>query len=130
MPIRKNPIEEAKRYLENTDELLSEKAIKQGDFYEDSKYTRMAGNTAWNGVLIALDAVLSIQAKKRNRPSVDTYRLALSQKDRKILSYFNEAYNILHQSMGYDGTLDVDVIKKGISHAQRLIEWCELRYQV
>jgi hypothetical protein len=42
----KNPIQEAKRYLANAKEILSEKAGKDGNYYSDSKYVKMAGNTA------------------------------------------------------------------------------------
>jgi hypothetical protein len=52
----KHPIREAERYLQNARQILSEKAEKDGNYYNDGKYVRMAGNTAWNGVLIALDA--------------------------------------------------------------------------
>jgi hypothetical protein len=55
------PISEAKRYLANAKELLKEKAIKDGDYYTDSKYVSMAGDTAWKGVLIALEAVFGIK---------------------------------------------------------------------
>jgi hypothetical protein len=41
-----NPIREAERYLQNARQLLSEKTEKEGDYYNDSKYVRMAGNTA------------------------------------------------------------------------------------
>jgi hypothetical protein len=43
----KHPIREAERYLQNAKQILSEKAEKDGDYYNDSKYVRMAGNTAW-----------------------------------------------------------------------------------
>lgn len=47
--------QEALRYVENAREILSEKACKKEGWYTDSKYVRMAGNTLWNGVLLALD---------------------------------------------------------------------------
>ena len=34
---RKNPIEEAKRYLQNAKDILREKAVKDGNSYTDSK---------------------------------------------------------------------------------------------
>jgi hypothetical protein len=66
----RHPIKEAERYLNNARQILSDKADKEGNYYNDSKYVRMAGNTAWNGVLIALDAVLPVREnlKKNQRP--------------------------------------------------------------
>jgi len=42
----KHPIREAERYLQNARQILSEKAEKDGDYYNDIKYVKMAGNTA------------------------------------------------------------------------------------
>ncbi len=46
---------EAYRYLENAKEILRTKAKKDGKFYDDAKCVRMACNTAYNGLLIALN---------------------------------------------------------------------------
>jgi hypothetical protein len=48
-----HPIREAEHYLQNAKQILSEKAEKDGAYYNDSKYVRMAGDIAWNGVFIA-----------------------------------------------------------------------------
>ena len=42
-------------YVDNAKEILSTKAGKEGKFYNDPKYIKMAGNTLWNGALLALD---------------------------------------------------------------------------
>ena len=60
----KTSILEAKRYLDNAKEILSEKVGKAGNYYSDSKYVKMAGDTAWRGVLIAFDAVFHVKMKK------------------------------------------------------------------
>lgn len=63
---KKNPIEEARRYVENAKSVL----IENGDLdhetqsYMDRKYVKMAGNTLWNGVLLILDAVSHIKKKE------------------------------------------------------------------
>ena len=44
--VHKNPIKEAQRYLDNAREILSTKAEKDGGYYNDPKYVRMAGDTA------------------------------------------------------------------------------------
>jgi len=41
----KHPIREAERYLQNARQILSEKAEKDGSYYNDRKYVKMAGNT-------------------------------------------------------------------------------------
>lgn len=43
---QKNPIDEARRYYDNAKTILKEKAVKDGDYYTDSKYVKMAGDTA------------------------------------------------------------------------------------
>jgi len=40
-------ITEAHRYLDNAKEILSTKAQKEDGFYQDRKYVKMAGNTAY-----------------------------------------------------------------------------------
>ena len=71
---KKNPIDEARRYVSNAKEV-----IKNANFdmelkiYMDGKYVKMAGNTLWNGCLVALDAVFGIR-KYKGRPSIDKYK--------------------------------------------------------
>ena len=48
-------ITEAYRYLDNAKEILREKAQKEDRYYKDAKYVKMAGNTAYNGVFVALN---------------------------------------------------------------------------
>ena len=55
------PIHEAVRYIRNARQLLSEKTGKDGKYYTDRKYVKMAGHTAWCGVLVALDATLKVR---------------------------------------------------------------------
>ena len=57
-----NLIEEARRYVANAKEVI-QKANYDPELkiYTDSKYIKMAGNTLWNGCLIALDAALQIR---------------------------------------------------------------------
>ncbi len=130
-PEKDNPITEAKRYLENARKFLSEKAGKEDDFYTDKKYVRIAGNTAWNGVLIALNAGLSIEKhiSKDSRPSIDTYKMAARKEGHRLVNLINEGYNHLHLFMGYDGTLSVAAVQTGMKYAQEIIDWCEQRIQ-
>ncbi|TLU99256.1 DUF5618 family protein [Dyadobacter luticola] len=118
-------ITEAKRYLSNAKEILREKAVKENGFYQDRKYVKMAGHTAYAGVLVALDAVLG--DKKKGRKSVDWYKEELSQRDKKILYTFLAAYDVLHLSMSYDGNLSANISKEGLHLAEQIINWAEQR---
>jgi hypothetical protein len=119
------PIEDARRYIANAKELLSEKARKEDGFYRDEKYVKMAGHTAYAGVLVALDAVLP--KKGKGRKSVDWYLENLANMDGKLLDSFNAAYDTLHLSMGYDGNSDAEVVAAGLKRANYIIDWVETR---
>jgi hypothetical protein len=121
----KTKIKEARMYIANAREILSEKAGKDGNYYNDSKYVRMAGDTAWKGVLIALDIVFHIKKKSKQRVSVEDYKKAVSTTNKQVLKMVNEGYQILHLSMGYDGVTTNKVCQAGIEEANRIIEWCE-----
>jgi len=45
---------EAMRYMSNATEILSSKAKKESGYYTDPKYIKMAGDTLWSAVLVAL----------------------------------------------------------------------------
>lgn len=116
-------INEARRYLSNAKEILSEKAIKEDGVYKDRKYVKMAGHTAYVGVLEALDVVFG--NKKKGRKSVDWYKGELASIDKKMLTLFVVAYDVLHLSMSYDGVLSAAVTKEGIDVAEKIINWAE-----
>ena len=120
----KHPIQEAERYLENARQILSEKAGKDGNYYQDGKYVRMAGNTAWNGVLIALDGVLDVRKnlKSRQRPDIKDYQAAMSQKDSKMTRPLHVAYETLHLVLGYDGNLRYKIVQDGLEQAKFMID--------
>lgn len=74
---KKDPIEEASRYIANARTLLKEHGELNTDTqcYGDAKYVRMAGDTMWKGCLIALDAAFGVKqkAKKGQRVGIDDY---------------------------------------------------------
>lgn len=121
----KDNLQEARRYLTNAKEMLRDKAVKEGKFYKDKKYVKLAGHAAYSGVLIALDNVLG--NKDSGRKSVDWYKEQLAKVDRKALSTFNGAYQTLHLAMSYDGNIVANVSKSGIELADSLITWAETR---
>ena len=127
----KHPIQEAERYLENARQILSEKAGKDGNYYQDGKYVRMAGNIAWNGVLIALDGVLGVRKnlKSRQRPDIKDYQAAMSQKDSKMTRPLHVAYETLHLVLGYDGNLRYKIVQDGLEQAKFMIDRAKKNYQ-
>jgi hypothetical protein len=126
----KHPIREAERYLQNARQILSEKAGKDGDFYTDNKYVRIAGNTAWNGVLIALDAVLDVRKnlKKNQRPDFKDYQMSIVKKDNKMNRHLINAYELLHKSLGYDGVTLYRTVQDAMDLASVLIGWADKNY--
>ena len=123
----KNSFDEAKRYLQNAKDLLANNTTIEDGFYSDSKYVRMAGDTAWKGCLIAIDAAFHVREgkKKRQRLDIDDYRKAVANQDKKPLSYINSGYNLMHLFMGYDGEKKVEIAKTGFATAKTIIEKCE-----
>jgi len=127
----KHPIREAERYLQNARQILSEKAGKDGAYYNDSKYVKMAGNTAWNGVLVALDAVLPVRAnlKKGQRPDFQDYQSAIAQRDSKMPRILVNAYDLLQKSLGYDDVTLYKVVQDSLEQADMIIAWADKHYQ-
>jgi hypothetical protein len=127
----KHPIKEAERYLLNAKQILSEKAGKDGAYYSDPKYVRMAGNTAWNGVLVALDAVLDVRKnlKSRQRPEFKDYQEAVSKCDKKMNRPLLYAYESLHKVLGYDGNLRYKMVQDSLEQGQMLVSWAAKHYK-
>jgi len=127
----KHPIREAERYLQNARKILSEKAEKDGKYYNDTKYVKMAGDTAWKGVLVALDAVLHVREsmKKGQRPDFNDYLEALSKVDNKMTRPLLGAYESLHKAMGYDGNPVYTIVQDSLNEGKIIIDWADKRYQ-
>jgi hypothetical protein len=119
-----NP-EEARRYIANAREILRDKAQKEDGYYQDAKYVKMAGNTAYSGILVALDHLLA--PKKKGRKDVSWYKEQLALLDKKVLGAFVSAYDTLHLSLGYDGNPSAAVAQAGLSDAETIISWVETR---
>ena len=93
--------------------------------YTDSKYIRTAGDILWKGCLLALDAVLHVR-KGKGRPSIDRYKEAVAKRDKKLLNFVNIGYNLLHLTMGYDGTKSKKVCDEGFEYANAIIDRCAM----
>ncbi len=126
---QKDPILEARRYLDNAKELLRDKAIKEDNFYQDSKYVKLAGHAMWTGCMIALDYALGIKKQRGRRKDIDDYKEAASKADKKLLNYVVSGYNTMHLYMGYDGEKKVSIARDSIDTMNFIIDWCEHRMQ-
>lgn len=123
---KKNPVEEARRYVENAKTLL----VEHGELdvetrsYEDRKYVKMAGNTLWNGVLYILDAVFHVRMDRRRHVDIEDYRKAVGKRDKKLLRLVNMTYDNAHIDMGYHGEQNKDVCDSCFRMANEIIDRC------
>ncbi|MCF2489573.1 DUF5618 family protein [Dyadobacter sp. CY347] len=121
-------ISEARRHIDNAKDFLSNNAKKQDGLYRDVKYVKIAGHTAYTGILLALNELLG-EKKKKSRKSVEWYQKELSSMDKKVTSNFALAYEILHLAMGYDGAKSAELAEIGFDRAEQIIGWVEMRLQ-
>ena len=123
-----NPIEEARRYVANAEEVIKKDNYDPETMsYIDSKYVKMAGDTLWKGCLLALDAVLHVR-KGKGRPSIEKYKDAAAKRDRKLLQFMNNGYDVMHLYMGYDGTKGKKTCDVGFEYANYIIDRCATLY--
>ena len=123
---KKNPIDEARRYVENARDALKEhgELDPESGMYQDEKYVRAAGNYLWLGVLMALDAVFHVRKDRRTRVDLKAYTEAVGKRDRKLLDYVNTGYNIMHLYMNYDGIRLKSTCDDGFRIANHIIDRC------
>ena len=121
-------ITEARRHIDNAKDFLSNNARKQDGLYQDRKYVKIAGHAAYTGVLLALNEFLGEKSKKTPK-SVEWYQHTLSRIDKSLLSNFNEAYEILHIHMGYQGIKSSETASVGLIKAEKIIDWVETRLE-
>ena len=126
MKKQKDPIAEARRYVENARKTLSENGELDVEtkLYQDEKYVRAAGNYLWLGVLMALDAVFKVRKDRRTRVDINAYLEAVGKRDRKLLNYVNTGYDVMHLSMTYDGVQAKGVSDEGFRLANTIIDRC------
>lgn len=126
-----DPIAESRRYVENARKTLREngKLDVEQERYQDEKYVKAAGNYLWGGVLIALDAVFHVKKSEHDRVDIKDYRTAVGNRDRKLLGFINNGYEIIHLLMGYDGTLSKSLCDEGFHLANEVINRCATMIQ-
>ena len=129
---KKKPVEEARRYVNNAQDLLRERGDldPETNHYSDRKYVKAAGHYLWSGVLVILDATFHLERKNDGRIDIKDYRMAVGTRDRKLLALVNDAYDILHKSMGYDGILDKRICDHGFQIANEIIDRCAVMMPV
>ena len=119
-----NPIEEARRYVANAEEIIKKSVYDpETKLYRDKKYVRIAGDTLWKGCLIALDAVFDVR-KGKGRPSIEKYKEAVGKRDRKLLAAIVAGYDTMHLVMGYDGNKERKICDAGFERANDIIDHC------
>lgn len=110
---------ESKLFLENAKRLLKENAEEEEGYYQNIKYVKMAGKSAYSDVLHELDLLLSRKDKK-NR-DFDWYKNQLCQIDEMLMNRFVSVYYTLSFSMGYDGNPSSKISKIGLDEAELMI---------
>lgn len=122
---KKDPIAEAKRHIQKAQDIMREKAGKDGNYYTEAKYVKMAGDTAWKGVQLSLDAVFNVRKDRRTRVSIDDYKDAVAKRDNKLFFLVGSAYNLLYIGMGYDGEKSYRFSRVALETATKIVSWCE-----
>ena len=123
---KKDPIEKARRYVANAKEVIKKANYDtELNIYTEGKYIKMAGNTLWNGCLIALDAALGI-SKGQGRPDIKKYKEAATKRDKKLMAAIVAGYDTMHLHMGYDGTKNKKTCDSGFEYANVIIDRCAM----
>ena len=129
--VQDNPIKEAERYLENSRQILSEKAGKDGDYYDDPKYVRMAGREAWKDVRAALDGLLEVKARREAHRQIrfEDSMEAIMQCDPKMSKPLFYTHETLQKVLIGDGNLRCGMVESGMQQAKRVIQWAAQEYR-
>ena len=122
-----DPVNEARRYVENAKTILSEKGRFDAEIgcYGDSKYVKAAGHYLWSAVLLILDAVFEVKSQGQLHPDIKNYYTEIAKRDKKLLTMVSAEYNTAHITMGYDGNLSKATCMDGIRLANDIINRCD-----
>jgi hypothetical protein len=117
---------EAIRYMDSAKDVL-QKARKEDDgLYRNRKYVRIASGTAYNGMLVALDAWLNVNGvatpKRHSWKSVFFYKGTLPLQDDVISDCFDKIYGVLHWAGYREGVRDAELIEAGFKYAYTIID--------
>ena len=128
----RNPIRKAERYLEEARQILDEKAGRDGKYYIEEKYVKMAGRTAWRGVLTALDPIFGIRkgSKRSYYVNYRDYKEAVSKVNGEMdIRRLLNVYEMLCWALAWDGITSYPIVQDGLEEAQEIIEWAAKHYQ-
>ncbi len=125
--IQPDPVSEYYRYISNAEEMLMKYArLDEDGFFEDEKYVKVAGDLAYKGLLIVLDALMQKKnIKTKGRKSIEKYQEFLANENRKMMKHLNEAYRYFHLYMGYDGDNSIETWKLGLKFAEEIVNWAK-----
>ena len=123
---KKDPIDEARRYVDNARQTLKDNGEFNAELnrYDDEKYVRAAGNYLWLGVLIALDAAFHVRSDRRTRVDIKDYLAVIGKRDKKLLALVNDGYSVMHLYMNYDGNQSKGVSDDGFRLSNNIIDRC------
>jgi hypothetical protein len=106
--------------------LMKYARLDEDGFFEDEKYVKVAGDLAYKGLLIVLDALMQKKnIKTKGRKSIEKYQEFLANENRKMMKHLNEAYRYLHILMGYDGDNYIETWKVGLKSAEEIVNWAK-----
>jgi hypothetical protein len=121
-----NEYAEALRYMDNANDALKKTVKENHGHYKDRKYVKSACGIAYLGVLIALDAWLTVKGipeiSKKRRKSIEFYMSHLGKIDKKMVSHMDTVYNILHLDGYYGRETNIKVISLGFELAYQIID--------
>ena len=130
---KKEPIPEAHRYLEKARKILSKNGRKKGEYYNSKRYVRKAGNTAWKGVLIAVEALTQAKTNKNKkaRVSIDDYRDYEDKfADINYINHLDNLYIFFHFAMSCDGCSDYVMVNTSLKRADEFISKIEKKLKL
>ena len=124
---RKNPIDEARRYVENAKKILKENGDLDTEIgiYMNEKSVRKAGNYLWLGVIMALDAVFHVRKDRRTLVNIEEYLSVIEKHDKNLYALVDSGYDIMSIYMKYDGNTSKGISDAGFHIAKDIIDRCE-----
>ncbi|GAP71295.1 hypothetical protein SAMD00024442_10_27 [Candidatus Symbiothrix dinenymphae] len=121
--IKQNAYAESMRYMSNAKETL-QKSRKEDDHYVTKRHVRKACNTAYNGVLRALETyvqLMGVEIPQKKRKSIEFYE-SVAQSDAMLSMELDTAYFVFHPCGLCDGIRDIELMDIGFEHAYSIIE--------
>ena len=67
-----------------------------------------------------------VRSDRRTRVNINEYLEAIGKRDRKLLDYVNDGYDVMHLYMTYDGVQAKAVSDEGFRLAHTIIDRCEV----